>query len=396
MTPSARLSAAIGVLDAVLAGEPADRALTRWGRASRYAGSGDRAAVADLVYDALRRKRSRVFRMGTETGRALVIAGAAEDGALALFSGEGHAPAPPTAAEIEKFSAPARAAPPPVALDFPDWLEPDLSRSLGDRLEPVMDALRSRAPLDLRVNRLKADVTEAAARLAAEGVETAPGPLSPDCLRVVDGGRKLRGAETYRDGLIEVQDAASQAVAAFAGARGGETILDYCAGGGGKALALAAAAPGARILAHDAAAERMKDIPARAARAGARVEICADPRRLQGRCDLVFVDAPCSGAGAWRRNPDAKWALTPSRLQDLAALQRRILAEAAACVRPGGRLVYATCSLLEVENGDQVRWFLKENKSFALEAELRLTPLDGGDGFFAARCVRHQKIECNI
>jgi 16S rRNA (cytosine967-C5)-methyltransferase len=384
MTPAARLSAAIEILDAILGGDPADRALTRWGRASRYAGSGDRAAVADLVYDALRRKRSRAWRMGEESGRALIVAGAAE--ARDLFTGEGHAPAPLDAAEQAALDMDRADPPPAVALDFPDWLEPELRRSLGDNLAPVMMAMRDRAPVDLRVNRLKSDRAAAAAALAGDGVETAPGPLSPNCLRVTGGARKLRGGAAYAAGLVEVQDAASQAVADFADARPGETILDYCAGGGGKALALAAAAPSARICAHDAALERMKDIPPRARRAGAEIEICATPpAALRGACDLVFVDAPCSGSGAWRRNPDAKWSLTPARLAELSVLQRRILTDAAVYLRPGGRLIYATCSLFRAENEDQVGWFLAEHGEWTLEAEARFSPVDGGDGFYVAR-----------
>jgi 16S rRNA (cytosine967-C5)-methyltransferase len=324
--------------------------------------------------------------MGEATGRALIVAGAAEEGALALFTGDGHAPARLSLSELAALAADPADPPPPVALDFPDWLGEELRRSLGRRLNPVMEALRDRAPLDLRVNRQKSDPVRAAAALAADGVETTPGPLSPNCLRVVAGARRVRVGAAYAEGLVEVQDAASQAVAAFADARPGEVILDYCAGGGGKALALAAAAPTARIYAHDAAPERMKDIPPRAARAGARIELrSAIPPDLRGACDLVLVDAPCSGSGAWRRNPDAKWALTPDRLAALIALQRRILIEAAACVGPGGRLVYATCSLLNVENIEQIQWLLYENEGFSLEAETSFSPENGGDGFFAAR-----------
>ncbi|MDC1198938.1 RsmB/NOP family class I SAM-dependent RNA methyltransferase, partial [bacterium] len=358
--------------------------LTRWGRASRYAGSGDRAAVADLVYDALRRKRSRAWRMGEESGRALIVAGAAD--ARDLFTGEAHAPEPLDSAEQAALDMDRADPPPAVALDFPDWLEPELRRSLDDNLAPVMMAMRDRAPVDLRVNRLKSDPVAAAAALAGDGVETAPGPLTPNCLRVTGGARKLRGGAACAAGLVEVQDAASQAVADFADARPGETILDYCAGGGGKALALAAAAPGARICAHDAAPERMKDIPPRARRAGTEIEICATlPAELRGACDLVFVDAPCSGSGAWRRNPDAKWSLIPSRLEELVALQRRILTDAAAYLHPGGRLIYATCSLFRAENEDQVGWFLAEHGEWTLEAETRFSPFDGGDGFYVAR-----------
>jgi 16S rRNA (cytosine967-C5)-methyltransferase len=200
---------------------------------------------------------------------------------------------------------------------------------------------------------------------------------------VVAGARALRGSPAYADGLVEIQDAASQAIADLGAARPGECVLDYCAGGGGKALALAAAMGGAgRVIAHDVDARRMKDLPARAERAGARVEIMpALPGRLRGACDLVFVDAPCSGTGAWRRNPDGKWTLTMAEVEALAALQRRIIAEAAAFVAPGGRMIYATCSLLRVENEDAL---IAAPSGWRVGKSLRLSPLDGGDGFFGA------------
>ncbi|MEO1000493.1 MAG: RsmB/NOP family class I SAM-dependent RNA methyltransferase [Pseudomonadota bacterium] len=393
MTPGARHQAAIEILDRILAGEAAERALTRWARASRFAGSKDRAAVRDLVFDALRQRRSRAHRMGGETGRTLILGGLAIAGTdpEPLFSGEGHAPAPLDPEEVARLSAPPSAPPPPaVAGDYPDWLAPELARSLGDALPAVMEALRHRAPLDLRVNLLKSDRAGALRALSAEGIEAEALDTAPTALRVTSGARRVAQTDAYREGLVELQDVSSQAVAIAAAPRPGETVLDYCSGGGGKALALAALMGGAgRIVAHDAELARMKDLPARAARAGATVEIAA-PGTLpsEGWADLVLVDAPCSGSGAWRRQPDAKWRLDAGRLVALTELQDKILAEAAAHLRPGGRLVYATCSLLAVENEDRVAAFLARHPDLRADSPLRLSPLGGGDGFFAVRILR--------
>lgn len=396
MTPAARFQAAIEILDAWSPGQGMDRLLLRWSRGARYAGSGDRAAVADLVYEALRRWRSLGWPEdadATSPGRRRLLALAAERGEPEpLFGGGRHAPAPITAQERTWLAARAAETPPEaVACDMPDWLAPVFRTAWGDRAPAVMSALRGRAPLDLRVNRLKTTPQAALEALAGDGVSAAPGPLSPDCLRVGEGARRLRRAAAYLDGRVEIQDAASQAAAAFAEARPGERVLDFCAGGGGKALALAAAMQGeGEIHAHDADPARMSDLPDRALRAGAGLTVLPGPvpRGEAGRFDLVFADAPCSGSGAWRRNPDAKWAFAPEALDRLRALQARVMDEAAHFVAPGGRLVYATCSLLAEENERQVEAFLRRNPGWTSGARLALSPLDGGDGFFANKFSR--------
>jgi 16S rRNA (cytosine967-C5)-methyltransferase len=385
MTPAARLQAAVEVLEQAMAGDtPADRVLVAWGRAHRFAGSKDRAAIADTVYRCLRQWRSlgwALAQVGTPPARAAVLGAALADGADpdALCSGP-HAPAPLSAAERAALAAPPPM-PDPVRLDYPDWLDGPLRDSLGPDFEPALRALRERAPVDLRVNTLKASREAACAALAAEGIGTVPVALCPTALRAAPGAPVAR-SRAYAEGLVELQDAASQAAAALPAAQPGETVLDFCAGGGGKTLALAAAMQGrGRLVAHDADPGRLRDLPARAARAGARVEV-ASPGSLAallGRCDLVFVDAPCSGSGAWRRDPWGKWRLTPERLEALADLQARILADAARYLRPGGRLAYATCSLLAVENAQGDRW-----AGCPPAARLRLTPADGCDGFFCA------------
>ncbi|MEL6577992.1 MAG: RsmB/NOP family class I SAM-dependent RNA methyltransferase, partial [Pseudomonadota bacterium] len=381
MTPAARHQAAIEVLEAWAAGtQGLDRVLAAWGRAHRFAGSGDRHAIADIAYGVLRRARAlQWLGGGGDPGSALerfrprvaVLAGAVLAGwAPEAIAGAGpHAPAALTPAEAEALSglstegAAARLAEASAGLRYslPDWV----AAALAEVPAPALAALGERAPVDLRANRLKATPAEAAEALTAEGVLTERGPLAPDCLRVLEGARRVSGSAAYAEGLVELQDAASQAVAAFADARPGETVLDYCAGGGGKTLALAAAMAGpvagkGRLIAHDAAPRRMADLAPRAARAGARVETVASDAldRLAGTCDLVLTDVPCSGSGAWRRNADARWRFAPADLARLNAQQDAILDHAATLVKPGGRLVYATCSTLPAENAARAAAFL--------------------------------------
>ncbi|RLL62846.1 RsmB/NOP family class I SAM-dependent RNA methyltransferase [Paenirhodobacter hankyongi] len=384
MTPAARLAAAIAILDQLRDGTPAERALTNWGRASRFAGSGDRAAVRDHVFDVLRCRGSFAALGGGESGRALVLGLARAQGLdlASLFTGEGHAPAPLTEAEAARLAQPVPDAGALADLDWPDWLRPQLQADLGADYGAVSARMRARAPVFLRVNLARGDRAAVQAALAAEGIATRPHPLAETALEVIEGARRIQASEAYREGLVELQDAASQAAIALVPVAAGMRVLDFCAGGGGKALALAACAPAARIEAHDVDPGRMRDIPVRAARAGARISTVA-PGRLGREYDLVLVDAPCSGSGTWRRTPEAKWRLTPERLETLCTLQAQILREAAARVAPGGRLLYMTCSLLSVENTAQAAAFARET-GWHMDEERRFTPLDGGDGFFAA------------
>lgn len=376
MTPGARAAAAMAVLDRWLGGMPVEQALTNWGRASRFAGSGDRAAVRDMVFQAVRGRNSLAHRGGGLTGRGLVLGLLRDQGAElgALFTGQGHAPAPMT----EPDPGPATG---PAALDCPDWLAPALQASLGDRFAPVMRLLRDRAPVFLRVNTARATLPQAVALLADDGIAAQPHALAATALQVMQNARRVQASRAYAEGQVELQDAASQAVALALPVGPGTGVLDYCAGGGGKALALAAR--GARVTASDVDAGRMRDLPPRAARAGAVVDIVPQPQ-LSGRFDVVLADAPCSGSGAWRRAPEGKWTLTAAGLDSLVRLQAQVLARAAAHVRPGGVLAYATCSLLQAENAAQVQAFLAQNPEFRPDGSLTLTPIDGGDGFFLA------------
>jgi 16S rRNA (cytosine967-C5)-methyltransferase len=386
MTPGARLSAAIGVLDRVLAGAPAEQALTNWARGSRYAGSGDRAAVRDLVFGALRCRRSFAALGGSDTGRGLILGGLRAEGAAveALFTGQGHAPAPLGPAETTEPPALEEL----VALDCPDWLAPRLRQSLGPDFAPVMERLRHRAPVFLRANAARTDRAAAQARLAEEGIVARPHPLAPHALEVTQGARRLAGSAVLREGLVELQDAASQAVAQAVPLWPGARVLDYCAGGGGKTLALAARIP-LHSFAHDADPGRMRDLPARAERAGVKVTLLDGAGVARAApFDVVLADVPCSGSGSWRRAPEGKWRLTEARLLALCRVQAQVLDNAAGLVGAGGSLAYATCSLLAAENQDQIGSFLARTPGWRLDRDLRLTPLDGGDGFYLAVLCR--------
>lgn len=387
MTPAARIAAAAEVLDEVLSDVPAEKALTGWARRSRFAGSGDRAAIRDLVFDALRRKRSLAARGGAMTGRGLMLGllqAEARD-AEALFTGQGHALDPVTPEERDAGRSPAPGA---EASDIPDWLWPQFTDSLGARAEAVATILQSRGPVMLRVNLRKASLQQAQAALLANGIETQPDPVASTALRVLEGARQVARSDAYLAGLVELQDGSSQAITDELRLPDHGKILDFCAGGGGKALAMAARS-GSVIHAHDAQPTRMKDLAARAARAGVRIDQI-DGTRLaaSGPYDLVLCDAPCSGAGAWRRAPEGKWALTPDRLLELTRIQDQILSQAADLVTPDGVLAYATCSILRIENEDRVAAFLEGHPDWMQIAARRWDPGPSGDGFFLAQLRR--------
>lgn len=377
MTPAARLSAAIECLDRILAGAPAEQALTNWGRANRFAGSGDRHAIRDLTYDALRCRRSYAALGGNDTGRGLILGSLRAQGIdpTLHFTGIGHAPSAIDATESGREPDPFE------ALDCPDWLAPRLVASLGAAFAPVMQALRQRAPVFLRVNTLRAGLAAAQAALIADGIVTEPSPIAPTALEVLENARKVQSSRAYLDGLVELQDASSQAVVAALPIKAGSRILDYCAGGGGKTLAIAAR--GVDPDAHDAIKQRLRDLSARAERAGARVKIVDNPAPSK-TYDLVLTDVPCSGSGSWRRDPQGKWVLTEARLSALIALQTTILDAAAKLVAPKGALAYATCSLLDCENEAQIAAFLTRAPQWVLMRQQRFSPLTRGDGFFLA------------
>ncbi|MBT8425166.1 MAG: RsmB/NOP family class I SAM-dependent RNA methyltransferase [Silicimonas sp.] len=387
MTPAARIAAAIVILDHVLEGASVEGSLIAWARRSRFAGSGDRAAVRDLVFDAMRRQRSLAWLGGAMTGRGLMIGTLRAGGVdpAAMFTGAGYAP-PLLSASEESACPTLDDAPEAVRLDCPDWLWPILKADHGDRAEAILDALRQRAPVFLRVNCSKTDRDEAIDRLAKDGIAARPEPLSATALIVEGHPRRIEASAAYRDGSVELQDAASQAVVDLLLPHvQTKRVLDFCAGGGGKSLHLAAGGAG-EIVAHDADPDRMKDIPARAERSGHRIEITRHP---VGPFDCVLADVPCSGSGAWRRQPEAKWRLTPERLSELNSIQDDILARAASLVGSGGILAYITCSLIRCENEARVECFLAGHDGWSEIVRRQFTPLDGGDGFFVAILSRN-------
>ncbi len=389
MTPAARLSAAIEILDLYLGGTPAEKALTNWARRSRFAGSKDRAAIRDIVFDCLRRRESLMASAGARTGRACVAAYAVEehgwDATQQLFSGEGHAPSALTEAETAALSS---QAPQPLCAryDLPDWLIPRFDAAMGAASLQVAHELKSRAPVFVRVNTRRSTRAEVAAMLAQDGIATTPHPRVETALAVTENPRRLTASPAYRDGLIELQDASSQAVcAALPQAR---RMLDYCAGGGGKVLAYGAAHD-AQLYAYDANPARLRDLPDRASRARIKVALLDQQGcKKAAPFDLVLTDVPCSGSGSWRRAPEGKWALTPEKLDDLIALQARVMDEAAQLVTPGGCLAYATCSVLREENEDQVAAFLARSPGFSLTYQQRFAVCDQGDGFFVAHLTQ--------
>ncbi|GLK42609.1 MULTISPECIES: RsmB/NOP family class I SAM-dependent RNA methyltransferase [Novosphingobium] len=387
MTPAARIQAAIEVLDLVIEaarsnGAPADRLISEWFRARRWAGSGDRRAVRELAYRAI-----RACGEIPATGRTAMLRVADIDPQIAaLFDGSRHAPAPIDAAEPKAEAGVA-----------PAWLMQRLADSGVEHPEALLD----RAPLDIRVNTLKSgslDLPEGGEKtVAAHGWRYPP-------------ETKIEQSPAYLEGMIEVQDAGSQLTCEVVAARPGETVIDLCAGAGGKTLALAAAMENVgRLIACDADRARLQRLPPRAERAGAtgiETLLLDANREMQalepfvGAADAVLVDAPCSGTGTWRRNPEARWRLTDKQLERYVAIQSRLLDIAATLVKPSGRLVFVTCSLLDAEGADQAEGFLTRHPDWRAElpvlpagtprgAGLRLSPSrDGTDGFFVARFVR--------
>lgn len=399
MTPGARLAAAIDILGSVLSRRrAADVATTEWARANRFAGSGDRRAVGARVYAVLRRRNECADAMaGHDDPRALVLGslrleGLAAEQADALFTDGPHAPGALSVGERALFDAPIpTAAGPWSRLNYPEWLHAELLRSLGTELEGEMEAMLTRAPLDLRVNALKTDLLGARRSLAHDGVETDPTVLSPLALRV-RGQAKLESTEAYLSGLVEVQDTASQAVCDMADAKAGEHIVDLCAGAGGKALALAAAMKNqGLVLACDVDGKRLGRLAPRAVRCGATiVQLVGDPygdhqHLSPASADAVLVDAPCSGSGTWRRNPEAKWTLDADRLAGYRQAQAQALDRAFTVVRPQGRVIYATCSLLRCEGEDQVDAVEIRQPGWRAVTARRFSPgSTETDGFFAA------------
>jgi 16S rRNA (cytosine967-C5)-methyltransferase len=418
MTPSARLEAAIEILGALeTTALPADRFIRDWFRRRRYAGSKDRAAVAERVFDILRHRGSYAWRMRSAAPRSLAMASLLRDGESAesiqaLFRGESYGPAALSEEERARLLPPPEGEPPLAARgEFPEWLEPELLRAFGADLLDEMVALQSRASIDLRVNSLKAERTDVLSALGNEGFDAQQTPFAPFGIRIAAGAgaAALGRSKLFEAGAFEFQDEAAQIAALLVGAKPGMRALDLAAGAGGKSLALAAAMRNqGEIVAGDIDAGRLAQIGPRAERAGVTI-ILPRPGAAGEVFDRVLVDAPCSGTGTWRRQPELRWRLTPERLAALQKTQDSLLEDGARHTRPGGRLISATCSILPSENEDRIAVFLARHPDFAIRparevwAEsvgtdpppglgdiFRATPLkDGMDGFFTAVLERH-------
>ena len=405
MTPSARLSAAIEILaDIEARRRPAVDVLKDWGLSHRFAGSSDRSAIAGLVYDALRRRASSSWLMGEASPRAVLLGMLHRERGLdvaaiaALCSGERFAPAPLTEAERAAFDSRSLADAPIAAQgEYPDWLDPYFARVFGDERGAEGAALASRAPLDMRVNTLIAEREEVLPKLAHLNVETTRwSPLGLRiCMSADARSPALHAEPAFRKGAIEIQDEGSQLAAIFAGAKPGEQVIDLAAGAGGKTLALAAAMENrGQIYATDIDKRQLVPIHERIARAGARNIQVRTPRGesdvltdLVGRADLVLIDAPCTGTGTWRRNPDAKWRIRPGALAERVKQQAVLLDRAVALTKPKGRIAYVTCSVLAEENRDQVRDFVGRNPDFSVEKPAELAQALGERAYLFTRAA---------
>ena len=406
MRPAARLRTIAELLPQTLSDrQPADRIMQQWGRQNRYAGSKDRRDISDRLFAILRHYGALTARLGSDDPLLVtmlathLLGDVTLDEIAAMADGSQYGP-PPISGADEKTLSHAAATPPSDranGLAVPVWMLDDIAAQLGDETDAVMQAMLTRAPLDVRVNTLQADRQAAQNALREDDIETAPLAKIDTALRV-HGTAQITMSAAYRAGMVEVQDAGAQAVAQICDAQPFETVMDFCTGAGGKALALAAQMNNkGRLLVHDAIKTRMRHLPERVTRAGAEIIETVSPEHLrdfEAQCNLVVVDVPCSGAGRWRRAPETKWRLTAEALADLHKLQAEILQKAAALVRPEGRLAYITCSLLASENDRQIDKFLKQNQCFepmksdgpmGAQARHMLHPLNAEtDGLFIA------------
>ncbi|MEE2774246.1 MAG: RsmB/NOP family class I SAM-dependent RNA methyltransferase [Pseudomonadota bacterium] len=398
MIPSARVCAAIEIAQKILDGSSTTRVLLNWSRANRYAGSKDRAAIRDLVFNAIRFKRSSLWpfiKAGFEVGGRHLILGVLYKNYSELeifFDEKKYSAGKITSDEkavLENFWSILDQAPLPVRLDFPDFLYPELKRSLGSCLEDTLHSLNTRASVFLRVNNLRCDADEAILSLSKDSILVKKIDGVGGCLELKQGANRIKSSQAYCSGLVEIQDISSQSVIKYIEVLETKSVLDFCAGGGGKVLAIASEMRSTgQYFVYDKKIRRMKDIDARATRAGVKIERFypndREKKRNPPKFDLVLADVPCSGTGSWRRNPENKWWLTKSKLLNLIAEQKKIIFNASKYVSDGGIYVYVTCSVLQSENDIQVNWFLSHNNNFKLQRRKFFSPRAGGDGFYVA------------
>ena len=427
MRPAAQLQATIELLDHIAETRyPADRTMAQYFKQRRYIGSKDKAAISEQLYIILRHRLSYEYLLekaglGTH-GRllaALYLKLNGEDDLAEFFNGERYSPVPLRTEQIEAFQTLELSlddAPQHVQLNVPEWIAPHLQASLEDRFDVEMQASNARASTDIRVNTLKSNVAQLGQVLKNVGYTFQTTELSPWSIRF-DGRVALFGLDAFKQGWFEVQDEGSQLLALLSGVTQGQKVVDFCAGAGGKTLAMAAMMNNKGVIyACDVHSKRLEQLSKRTKRAGVhnvRTHVLSSEndkwvKKHRDMADVVLLDAPCTGTGTWRRSPDSRWNLTPQNLQDLLALQASILQSAQRLVKPGGRLVYATCSLLKQENEQQVADFLQNNSAFSLtdielpehlqghnkihysHGQLRTMPaLSGTDGFFVAVMQRN-------
>ena len=390
MTPNARIASAILIIDSIIAGDPAEKVLTNWARKSRFAGSSDRSAVRDIVYDCLRSLNSFGTLGGNKTGRGVIIGYLlfSNKEPNLFFNGIGYGPSELTPSELSHIDLTQNESSPLEILDFPDCLLDELKDSLGESFYSVNKTLKQRAPFYIRVNLSKATLDEVQLILRDEGIETELDDTCVTALKVLSNPRKVKQSDAYKTGLLDIQDLNSQISCRTIPVENGWKLLDFCAGGGGKSLALSDRFSGT-IDAYDKDFLRMKDIPVRSDRAGVTINLLSnDDIRTVSSYDLVICDVPCTGSGAWRRNPDAKWTLTTDNYEALKKTQQEIFDDASKLVSGNGVLVYMTCSLLKAENSDQVEAFLLRNSDWEVVFQESFPLSNSGDGFF----VTHLKI----
>ncbi len=428
MKSGARAAAAIEILEDIDArNRPAGQALRDWGQSHRFAGSGDRAAIGNLVYDAMRQKSSLAWRMGDDSPRAAVIGtlhwmwGLKQEDIALQFDGLTHSPMTLTETEIDSLANDnLNAAPVWVKGDYPEWLHDSMVNQFGDQASAEGAAQATRAPVDMRVNLLKADrakVLKALERFHAEECVISPDGVRINVSNAAGRAPAISAESSYNKGWYELQDEGSQTAVLLAGAAPGMQVADICAGAGGKTLALASLMKNrGQVHAHDVDRHRLKKIHDRLRRAGTRNIQVIDPgegalEHLSDRMDIVLVDAPCTGSGTWRRHPDAKWRLREGAMPVRISEQIEALDMAVSLVKLGGKIVYVTCSIFDEENSQQVKSFLERHTNFApgkldaasvakiaerrgveastIESEIQLTPLtDSTDGFFVACMTR--------
>ena len=401
MTPGARVSAAIEVLDDYLLGKPVDKVLLNWFRANRFAGSKDRLAIRDLVFNCLRYKLSSHWpfqQAGFPIGGRVLLLGMLSDSHQCLekfFDGKRYSPK--TLSKLERvitknFGESLSVAPTFVKLNFPKFLEKGLMESFGDNFWDNLNSLNVQANLFIRVNRIKANMDGVINSLKEDGIEVEKVEHFNNALKVLKNRRQFVKSKVFLLGKAEVQDINSQAVVEFIKPKEGIKILDFCAGAGGKTLALASFTGGqAEYYVHDKSLSKLGNLQLRCKRAGVKFKILdgTNPNDPNGKFDLVVADVPCSGTGVWRRNPGSKWSLTKDQLRLVLVEQKTILKAAGKYVKKNGTLAYITCSVLKSENQEQTSWFLSQDPTFSLLSARVLSPINGGDGFYVSLLLKN-------